>query len=92
MPKRFTLRMLIRRLQELEKNGWGHAFVSVDKDTLHDGNGTFNACEIFTADGISINVVDGDGSHIENKDGSERLVDTVMLKGRWFDNEKGNGA
>lgn len=80
-----TLTKFIRELQKLEAEGWGRASVAVNKDSLNDGNNTWNICEIQAVESDHIRVVDGDGFGVENKDGSERTRATVVLKGHWSD-------
>lgn len=80
-----TLSKLIRELQKLEKAGRGRAKVAVNKRTLNDGNDTWNVCDVHSAVFEYVNNVDGDGFTIENKDGSERMTATVILRGEWFD-------
>lgn len=41
-----TLSNLIRALKKFEAEGCGRARVGVNKDTLDDGNGTFNVCDV----------------------------------------------
>jgi len=80
-----TLTKFIQALQKLERKGWGRASVAVNKDSLNDGNQTWNICDVEAVEACHVNVCDGDGFHIENKDGSERTRATVVLKGHWSD-------
>ena len=80
-----TLNAFIKRLQDLAGKGWGRASVAVNRDSLFDGNGTWNICDIEAAGAEMISICDGDGFHVENKDGSERTRATVILKGHWTD-------
>ena len=80
-----TLTRFIRELQNLEREGWGRAVVAVNKDSLNDGNRTWNICDISKTDAQLVGAVDGDGFAIYNKDGTERTRATVILKGQWSD-------
>ncbi len=80
-----TLDKFIKQLQKLSNDGWGRAQVAVNKDSLNDGNRTWNICEIVAMSAEMVGMVDGDGFQIENKDGSERSKATIILKGHWHD-------
>ena len=54
-------------------------------DSLNCGNGTWSMCDVEKAEPTIINVCDGDGWTIENKDGTERTKRTVALIGHWLD-------
>ncbi len=59
--------------------------VVVSIPTLDTGNGTWNVCDIHHADIELINICDGDGFRVDNKDGSERTQLVLLLKGRFND-------
>lgn len=83
--KPLTVSKLIKALQKIEANGHGRCKVKVWKTTLDDGNDTFNCCEIYKVECQSINVMDGDGFHIENKDGSDRTSTVALLSGDLYE-------
>ncbi len=76
-----TLNKFIKRLLELQKQNLGRSQVLVDKDTLTDGNGCWNCCDIKSADGEQVFLSDGDGGTALRKDGQERYRWAVLLKG-----------
>ena len=76
-----TLNKLIRELLELQSAGHGRDKVTVDKDSLWDGNDTFSICEINSASRLWIRIVDGDGAAIILKDGSEKQKRCIVLSG-----------
>jgi len=57
----------------------GRARVCVDKSSLWDGNGTFVICDLAAAKIDHIPIVDGDGFHLEYKDGTEKLRRCFVL-------------
>jgi len=80
--RKLTLGRLIKELTALKSKGLSDSIqVCVDKTTLFDGNGTFNACNLNDVEHTYVNIVDGDGFTIENKNGSERIRSTILLKG-----------
>ena len=78
-----TLNKLLKVLTKLSDQGMGKCQVVVDKQSLWDGNGTFNVCEVDGASSIIMNICDGDGFHIENKRGGERLRDAICIYGKY---------
>jgi len=87
--KQLTIGRLAKILNDMVEQGQGRRPVSVFKDTLDTGNDTFNLCEIVKAEIELINICDGDGFHVENKDGSERMRSELVLRGRWWDATSG---
>jgi hypothetical protein len=75
------LTTFIKRLQALEAAGHGRAKMVVDKDTLWDGNGVFNICDVHSVGNDWINEADGDGGLIENRDGTERGRTCIVISG-----------
>ena len=76
-----TVNALIQRLNSIRDSGGGRMLVVVDKDSLWDGNGTFDNCEIHSVETHLIYMVDGDGGVIVNKDGSQRCRTSAVLSG-----------
>ncbi len=80
-----TLSRFIKELQKIEAEGHGRAKVTCDKPSLWDGNGAFQTCNIHSVEQGWIRQVDGDGFGIENRDGSERTVNCVVIYGQFKD-------
>jgi hypothetical protein len=76
-----TLNKLIKLLEQLRDQGYGRRNVVADKDSLWDGNDTFNACDINSAYVEWLATVDGDGFAQYRKDGTERGSVHVLLSG-----------
>ena len=80
-----TLSKLIKLLKLLEAEGHGKEKVVVNKDTLDDGNNTFQLCNIEKVESTWGRLVDGDGFTEMTKSGRDRGFYCVVLKGRWSD-------
>ena len=80
-----TLNRLIKELQKLQVEGHGRWPVACDKTTLWDGNGTFEICDVVKVEAVWVTFADDDGFHVENKDGTERMVKSIVLKGHNHD-------
>lgn len=82
---RLTVNQLAKILQAEIDKGHGRRKVYIDKPTFWDGNNTFNICEVWSAEMMCVSTVDGDGFHVDNKDGSERNSMCFVLKGQFDD-------
>lgn len=76
-----TLNALIKQLQKLQAQGHGRSAVTVDKDSLSDGNGTWNICDINSVSEIWVRQVDGDGFGVFRYDGTEKGRTCIVLSG-----------
>lgn len=56
-----TLNALLKKLQKLQDAGHGRLPVTVNKESLWDGNGTFVICDVDTAEVKHVEKVDEDG-------------------------------
>ena len=79
--KRITVNALYKMLGDAIADGHGRLPVCVDRDSLDTGNRTWNHCAVEGVKVIALNVCDGDGFHIENRDGSERMRRECVLYG-----------
>lgn len=76
-----TLNKLAKMIQRLIDEGHGRENVCVDKDSLFDGNNSWSVCRIESLQSECVHVADDDGGTAINKDGSERMMQCVILKG-----------
>lgn len=77
-----TVTALIKVLEAIRDDGGGRLQAVINKDSLWDGNQTFNNCDIHAVEVETIYVVDGDGGIIVNKDGSHRCRTSAVIKGK----------
>lgn len=76
-----TLDKFIKSLEALRETFGGRIRVTVDKDSLNDGNGSWSICDV---EGAILEVVpqsDDDGAVIVNADGSQRTRKCVVITG-----------
>jgi len=83
--KPMTIGQLHKLLEGLIQKHGPRLQVCVSIPTLWTGNDTFNVSDIHKGDVQCMNMCDGDGFTIINKDGSERVRSSFILKGRWWD-------
>ncbi len=76
-----TLNAFIKKLQKLQAKGHGKYRMGVDKESLFDGNGSWVICTIEEASAEAIYQSNDDGGIYVNKDGSERIRNTIVLRG-----------
>lgn len=75
-----TVNQLIKKLEQVKKDGGGTLRIACDaKELLDRYNGCFDIVDVDSVQLQTINVCDGDGFHIENKDGSERIRTVLLL-------------
>lgn len=78
-----TVKRLYRMLGALIDDGHGNRKVCVDKPSFQH-NLEADGCVILEVSGAQIHtypLIDGDGSTVENKDGTERELTSVVLIG-----------
>jgi len=78
-----TVNKLYKELGKLIANGDGRKLVEVHKATFHHPLES-DGCVIIPLESIGIdtfNIIDDNGGHAENKDGSERLRTSCVLYG-----------
>lgn len=77
-----TLNAFIKALEKIRDKGHGRCKVAVDKDSLWDGNGCFNICDVNAAEYCVINVADDDGGIACDSKGVERMTRAIVIRGR----------
>jgi hypothetical protein len=77
-----TIDALAKRLKTEQDKGLGRLDVLVDKESLFDGRGAWQNCEIKDSSLECIYVGDGDGFIAKNKDGIEKTKTCLILSGR----------
>lgn len=76
-----TVNALSKIIDKLKEKGLGRNNIGVDKKSLFDGNGTWQICDIKTAEYEWLPICDGDGFSKTNKNGSESIKQYLVLKG-----------
>ncbi len=76
-----TVSKLIKLLQAIERKGHGRATICVEKDTLWDGNGTFELCDVSKVVHEITPMSDDDGFTRLTKRGQEVTRNSVVLIG-----------
>jgi hypothetical protein len=78
-----TVKRLYRMLGALIDEGHGNRKVCVDKPSFQH-NLEADGCVILEVNEVQTHtypLIDGDGHHVENNDGSERMLTSVVLVG-----------
>jgi hypothetical protein len=76
-----TVNTLIKRLERERDRGRGRATVVVEPETFNTCNGAFSVAEIRQVSPTWVNVADGNGFTVENRNGSERQRLNIILQG-----------
>lgn len=75
-----TITQLIKKLEDIKKKAGPRAKVTVAaKEMLESCNGVFDIIDINSIETKYVNICDGDGFAIINKDGSQRGHTQVVL-------------
>ena len=76
-----TLDRLIKELQKLQAVGLGRKPVSVDKDSLYDGNESYAICDVNSLRHAWVALANEDGGVAYRADGVERGGVRIILSG-----------
>ena len=76
-----TLNRLIIELQKLQIRGEGRSFVTVDKESLWDGNDSWVICDVKSVEAKTVNIADDDGGMAVTSKGYERTKRCIVFKG-----------
>ena len=75
-----TITKLIKELEKIKKDVGPKTKVSVNaREMLDSCNGAFDIVQVGNIKSDTINLCDGDGFQIFNKDGSERMHQQIIL-------------
>ena len=77
--RKMTVSKLRKLIDEVYKNN-PRAVVAIDHDSFR-ASPDFSIHDVVSAELLHINLADGDGVCMQNKDGSERLVQCLVLGG-----------